>query len=219
MSAPLTSCKMCGRKLPEGEFYKRPSGEVRKPCKDCSRAQMRAYARAHPREAVARGRVWRSKDPEYVRQLSRRRKAANREHIRKQAREYYWKDADASRARARRYKRSPRSEEAKARRRATRAEENARARERYALNPTQRKRSTGRSRARRLKRDQWVKPYTEILRHDPCSYCGHPSEQVDHVVSLAQGGSNDWDNLTAACGSCNRRKAAGSLLLHLAGLP
>lgn len=54
--------------------------------------------------------------------------------------------------------------------------------------------------------------YCAILRGDPCSYCGAPAESVDHVQALAVGGSNDWDNLTAACRSCNSRKGQRSLL-------
>lgn len=46
-----------------------------------------------------------------------------------------------------------------------------------------------------------------------CEYC-HASEQwqyvrftVDHAVPLAQGGTNNADNLALACFHCNRRKA------------
>jgi len=46
-----------------------------------------------------------------------------------------------------------------------------------------------------------------------CEYC-HTSERwqyvrftVDHVIPLAQGGSDDPDNLALACFHCNRRKA------------
>jgi 5-methylcytosine-specific restriction endonuclease McrA len=47
-----------------------------------------------------------------------------------------------------------------------------------------------------------------------CEYC-HTAEQwqyvpftVDHIVPLAQGGSNRLDNLALACFHCNRRKSA-----------
>jgi len=46
-----------------------------------------------------------------------------------------------------------------------------------------------------------------------CEYC-HTSERwqyvrftIDHVIPLAQGGSDDADNLALACFHCNRRKA------------
>jgi hypothetical protein len=44
-----------------------------------------------------------------------------------------------------------------------------------------------------------------------CVYCGaHPSEtvmlEVDHVHPVAEGGTNDIDNLVTACFDCNRGK-------------
>jgi hypothetical protein len=49
-----------------------------------------------------------------------------------------------------------------------------------------------------------------------CQYCGaHPSEtvllEVDHIHPVAEGGSNDIDNLVSACMDCNRGKGAGLL--------
>jgi hypothetical protein len=46
-----------------------------------------------------------------------------------------------------------------------------------------------------------------------CSYCGAtPSEtvllEVDHVHPVAEGGTNDMDNLVTACFDCNRGKRA-----------
>jgi len=58
--------------------------------------------------------------------------------------------------------------------------------------------------------------YRRILAGDPCSYCGAPSEQADHIVPLSKGGAEAWDNLTAACGPCNGRKNARDLLTFLA---
>jgi 5-methylcytosine-specific restriction endonuclease McrA len=54
--------------------------------------------------------------------------------------------------------------------------------------------------------------YGLLLSVDPCSYCGGPADTLDHIVSLGKGGTHDWDNLTAACKSCNSRKNNGSLL-------
>jgi 5-methylcytosine-specific restriction endonuclease McrA len=31
---------------------------------------------------------------------------------------------------------------------------------------------------------------------------------VDHIVAVADGGSNDWDNLRAACRTCNGQGGA-----------
>lgn len=48
-----------------------------------------------------------------------------------------------------------------------------------------------------------------------CHYCGNrpPAAvlQVEHRLSLADGGTDALDNLVAACGECNRGKGADSL--------
>jgi 5-methylcytosine-specific restriction endonuclease McrA len=42
-----------------------------------------------------------------------------------------------------------------------------------------------------------------------CSYgCGQPATTVDHVVSVARGGTNALSNLVPCCGPCNSRKGA-----------
>lgn len=52
----------------------------------------------------------------------------------------------------------------------------------------------------------------EILQRDrfTCQYCGMRAPDVilhiDHVVPLAKGGSNEFDNLKVACQSCNSGK-------------
>jgi 5-methylcytosine-specific restriction endonuclease McrA len=48
--------------------------------------------------------------------------------------------------------------------------------------------------------------YGVLLLKDPCSYCGGPAGDLDHIIAVAEGGTNDWDNLTATCRSCNSRK-------------
>lgn len=60
-----------------------------------------------------------------------------------------------------------------------------------------------------------VKAYRRVLRGDPCAYCGGTAHLVDHI-DPRPGGSNDWDNLTAACRSCNGRKGAMTMLAALA---
>ena len=51
-----------------------------------------------------------------------------------------------------------------------------------------------------------------------CRYCGSQAGQqgvelvIDHVLSVADGGDNSFDNLIAACRRCNDGKGAKSLL-------
>lgn len=58
--------------------------------------------------------------------------------------------------------------------------------------------------------------YARVLLTDPCSYCGGPGGEVDHVTPIARGGDGSWLNLTSACRSCNGRKHKFTLLTYLA---
>jgi 5-methylcytosine-specific restriction endonuclease McrA len=41
-----------------------------------------------------------------------------------------------------------------------------------------------------------------------CQYCGRETTlTIDHVIPRFQGGRHTWENVVAACVSCNRRKA------------
>lgn len=57
----------------------------------------------------------------------------------------------------------------------------------------------------------------EVFKRDAfvCVYCGaHPPAvllHVDHIVAVANGGTNDPDNLVTACGPCNLGKGATPL--------
>lgn len=59
--------------------------------------------------------------------------------------------------------------------------------------------------------------YGVIVARDPCAYCGDAGGTIDHIMPLAYGGSNDWENLTGACLSCNSRKSDKLLLAWLGG--
>jgi 5-methylcytosine-specific restriction endonuclease McrA len=39
-----------------------------------------------------------------------------------------------------------------------------------------------------------------------CQYCGGPADSIDHVVPRSRGGEHTWDNVVAACRTCNVRK-------------
>lgn len=58
----------------------------------------------------------------------------------------------------------------------------------------------------------------DVFKRDQfqCAYCGaHPSEtvllEVDHIHPVAEGGTNEMDNLVTACWDCNRGKGATPL--------
>ncbi|GMA49354.1 hypothetical protein GCM10025857_07110 [Alicyclobacillus contaminans] len=54
----------------------------------------------------------------------------------------------------------------------------------------------------------------EIFKRDnfTCRYCGRTTPQVilevDHIIPVADGGTNDMENLVTACYECNRGKGA-----------
>jgi hypothetical protein len=54
----------------------------------------------------------------------------------------------------------------------------------------------------------WRKIRASILQRDGfiCTYCGRHAQSVDHIIPLSKGGTNDPDNLTAACNTCNSSK-------------
>lgn len=40
----------------------------------------------------------------------------------------------------------------------------------------------------------------------PCHWCGAPATEVDHLVPVAAGGTDDLGNLVPSCQRCNRSK-------------
>lgn len=62
-----------------------------------------------------------------------------------------------------------------------------------------------------------VRTRFEVFKRDEftCLYCGRKSPEVvleiDHIVPVSAGGTDDPINLTAACWDCNRGKAGVSL--------
>lgn len=55
----------------------------------------------------------------------------------------------------------------------------------------------------------------DVLRRDPCAYCGGACAHLDHIVAKKLGGGNEVANLTAACARCNHRKRSDPLLTFL----
>lgn len=58
----------------------------------------------------------------------------------------------------------------------------------------------------------------KILKRDnfTCQYCGAKAPdvelQIDHIIPVCKGGTNDIVNLTTACKSCNMRKSGNDYL-------
>lgn len=56
-----------------------------------------------------------------------------------------------------------------------------------------------------------VRQYVYQRDRHQCQSCGQTQDEiclsVDHVISLAKGGSNDISNLQTLCLSCNKKKS------------
>lgn len=66
-------------------------------------------------------------------------------------------------------------------------------------------------RAERAQRRNRNIPYAikKAILARPCAICGRPDDiEVDHVISVRQGGSNSADNLQPLCRTCNSVKGA-----------
>lgn len=59
--------------------------------------------------------------------------------------------------------------------------------------------------------------YQEIIRFDPCVYCGGISVAIDHITPVVDGGSDRWGNLAPVCKSCNSSKRSRSVLTVMLG--
>ena len=55
----------------------------------------------------------------------------------------------------------------------------------------------------------WDRLRQQILERDHhiCQYCGESANHVDHIIPIVHGGSDDPDNLVAACRKCNSSKS------------
>lgn len=73
-------------------------------------------------------------------------------------------------------------------------------------------------RDRKLRRGRTEATYefAKVVLSDPCAYCGGLADTVDHIVPFADGGLDEWENMTGACRSCNGGKAKRPLLVFLA---
>lgn len=61
----------------------------------------------------------------------------------------------------------------------------------------------------------WRRWRLMILREEPiCRLCGGSADQVDHIVPLRAGGTNDRANLQPLCASCHSTKTVQDRLRY-----
>ena len=54
----------------------------------------------------------------------------------------------------------------------------------------------------------WRRIRLQVLAEQPLCACGARATQVDHIIPLKDGGTNDRANLVASCKPCHSRKTA-----------
>ncbi|MFM8292967.1 MAG: HNH endonuclease, partial [Microcystaceae cyanobacterium] len=68
------------------------------------------------------------------------------------------------------------------------------------------------SKTPRIPLPKTVRDYVLQRDRHRCQSCGKSGEtitlQIDHIIPLAAGGSNDLSNLQTLCANCNRLKSA-----------
>lgn len=232
----MKTCTGCGETKPLAEFNKakkHPDG-LNPRCRSCtqayarsyynrdldgSRSKKRAYVKSQGEagraKAATRMRERRRNNPtvrEYDREYNRRFNEANPDY----RREWYWRNVEKARSRAREDMRKARAsnpEGERARKRRYRQAHLAEIRIRESNN-------THRRRSQMGPHNPTTAEYMSILSGDPCSYCGtRESPSTDHIVAVSNGGLHEPDNLTAACISCNTSKQDRPLLVWLATRP
>jgi len=207
----VRTCKRCAYTGPE--FY-RGNGNV---CKECVKAAGKARYRAEPERAKAASRAWHHANRERANAERKERYRRNNPEVKR----VHGQDPETMRAKhlaARRAKRAtPEGQAAMRRERPSREQRAADARRYYRQN-LEKARRQGREAQlrRRLGHNPEAIEYAAILQADLCAYCGGPAGHIDHIQALAAGGSNEWDNFTAACQRCNSAKNARPLLYFLA---
>lgn len=179
------SCEV-EKSVPEDFYW--DGKRYRSRCKVCEGERQKAYYRKNRVARNVYGQRYRTEHAEKANATTREWNKRNRDHKRAYNRAYYQAKAEELRAYARAYAQAHYDE--------IKAVKDAKAR---GLEP--------------CTRDSL--DYKEILKADPCAYCGAPCEHIDHIVPVIVGGSNQWENLTAACASCNGSKQARSLLTFM----
>src|SRR4051794_14684429 len=184
------TCRRCGAPKPATDF--RPDARYKDGyaswCRSCHSEYAKEWARKNADKARASADAWRAKNPERVKAIAKRSRERHRDE--RFVADRLWREAN----------REYLSTYIKAWKAANRDRMRA-------LNVEAKRR-------RRWGRDgQSVRYVENVLLMDPCAYCGGPSGTVDHIVPVAGGGANGWENLTAACQPCNSRKSDMPLLI------
>jgi len=176
-------CAICKVEKPTEDFSPSKAGKPHSYCKPCYKIWAHEnYLKTKDKRLVAQ-KQRRENNLEQVRAIESKSQAKNKEKRNKSASEWA--------------KRNPFKRKQYARDWQIRNKE-------MVINGSHRRRA----KIRRATIGQVTKHDIQALLRRPCIYCGDKSEQIDHVIPLARGGSHSIGNLSPACRRCNQTKGA-----------
>lgn len=172
-------------------------------CCGCSCGEMRARREANPDKARASWRKYQKENRERVRESTRKWQESNREKSSASSRK--WQIANPERVRQNHHN--------------YRLKNPAKVRDifrEWSLENPEKVRAKDRNRRARKRAalgSHTAKDIIDIFKQQngKCAYCAikfGKKYQVDHIVALAKGGSNDRRNLQLLCSPCNGKKSA-----------
>ena len=185
----MRTCLRCGVCSPESEFAwaDKAKGQHRNKCKPCHAAVTREWRIANPDKRKAQKLRYAKRYPEKIRAHGRRTAAKSRAERPEEFRKYQrdWRKTPQGRAATRAWIRTPKGI------------------------------ASNRANALRHIYGKEVMGWWNSLVNPPCTYCGEPATQIDHIVPVSKNGPTELWNLTPACRPCNLRKRDKDLNVFL----
>ena len=206
---PSKRCSKCKAEYPATtEYFARAKNRrdgLYQQCRPCHRASKNKDYRKHIEARRAAAREWHHANRDEIRRRDGERYSANPEKARRQSREYHARHRDLfnERQRAARAQnpQAHRSEVSQWRR--THPELAKQASHRRLLRQKQ-------AAAKGVKYPQRERSRLYLVQHGTWYYCQKHVElsdcEIDHVIPISRGGTNEPDNLVLACSLCNARK-------------
>lgn len=57
--------------------------------------------------------------------------------------------------------------------------------------------------------------YNEVVKKEPCVYCGGLAKTWDHLIPKSKGGPSGWTNMARACSHCNLKRDTKPFLIFM----
>jgi 5-methylcytosine-specific restriction endonuclease McrA len=203
------TCTKCSQTKAFDAFAKSKLGKngLRSACKACLSVSAKAWGEKNFKKVAKQNKAWRKANPNYAEAW----RGANLEKTAAYSKEYRKNNSEKIAAKNKAWRASCLEKEkakSKAYYLANRESISARAKAYYQANPEKVNLSSLKRRARKLNNGVFAVTTKELKRlyASPCSYCGAPSEHIDHVIPISRGGTHSVGNLVGACAPCNRGK-------------